>query len=92
MYNKSGDDVYKQQMMDNFRFSSASIASSPNPIQQSEGRGCVVGSECSDSIERGFHIHIILHSYRVVFEHDGMGNDPFVDAAESASFVEKVSL
>ena len=34
VYNKSGDDVYKQQMMDNFRFSSASIASplaKPNP-------------------------------------------------------------
>ena len=26
VFNKSGDDVYKQQMMDNFRFSSASIA------------------------------------------------------------------
>ena len=35
--NKSGDDVYKQQMMDNFRFPSASIASSPSPIQQSNG-------------------------------------------------------
>ena len=37
--NKSGDDVYKQQMMDNFRFPSASIASSPSPIQQSNGFG-----------------------------------------------------
>ena len=40
--NKSGDDVYKQQMMDNFRFSSASIASplaKPNPTIRGGTKG-----------------------------------------------------